>query len=258
MNNEMSFQQKSLFQQGYQSYTPEELKQLEWGLRFTPSACTSLTILALIMQWPLLAFVVSALGIWAFFFPAAHPMDLLYNHFIRKPFGAVALPPNPLQRRMACLSAGILNFVIGVLFLASMTNTAYAVGLMLVTLQIIVITSHFCVLSWMYEGVMRLVGRWEVPISIEETKSLLQKGAQIIDVRSELEFSKGHLKDAINIPVDDIENHASELNGKTSLVCCASGMRSQIAHHKLTAAGVSNVYDIGSINALKADLPMSQ
>jgi len=76
MNNEMSFQQRSLFQQGYQSYTTEELKQLEWGLRFTPSACTSLTILALIMQWPLLAFVVSGLGIWAFFFPAAHPMDL--------------------------------------------------------------------------------------------------------------------------------------------------------------------------------------
>lgn len=257
MNNEMSFQQKSLFQQGYQSYTTEELKQLEWGLRFTPSACTSLTILALMMQWPLLAFIVSGLGIWAFFFPAAHPMDLFYNQLIRKPFGAVALPPNPLQRRMACLSAGILNFVIGLLFLASMSNAAYAVGLMLVTLQLIVITSHFCVLSWMYEGFMRLLGRWEVPLSLNETKSLLQKGAQIIDVRSELEFSKGHLENAINIPVDDIESHSSELKDKTTLVCCASGMRSQIAHHKLRQAGVQNVYDIGSISALKNSVPMS-
>jgi len=257
MNDEMSFQQKSLFQQGYQSHTTEELKQLEWGLRFTPSACTSLTILALLMQWPLLAFFVSGLGIWAFFFPATHPMDLLYNHLIRKPFGAIALPPNPLQRRMACLSAGILNFVIGLLFLASMSNAAYAVGLMLVTLQLIVITSHFCVLSWIYEGIMRLLGRWEVPLSVEETKSLIHKGAQIIDVRSELEFSKEHLENAINIPVDDIENHTSELGDKTILVCCASGMRSQIAHHKLSQAGVQNVYDIGSINALKTSIPMS-
>ncbi|MBL4607117.1 MAG: DUF4395 family protein, partial [Pseudomonadales bacterium] len=202
MNDEMSFQQKSLFQQGYQSYTSEQLKQMEWGLRFTPAACTSLTILALIMQWPLLAFVVSGLGIWAFYFPSAHPMDLIYNHVIRKAFGAVALPPNPLQRRMACLSAGILNFAIGVLFLASMANAAYAVGLMLVTLQLIVITSHFCALSWMYEGIMRLLGRWEVPISAEETKKLLATGAQIIDVRSALEFSKGHLENALNIPVD--------------------------------------------------------
>lgn len=109
----------------------------------------------------------------------------------------------------------------------------------------------------MYEGFMRLLGRWEVPLSLNETKSLLQKGAQIIDVRSELEFSKGHLENAINIPVDDIESHFSELKDKTTLVCCASGMRSQIAHHKLRQAGVQNVYDIGSISALKNSIPMS-
>ena len=257
MNDEMSFQQKSLFQQGYQSYTTEELKELEWGLRFTPAVCTSLTIVALIMQWPALAFIVSGLGIWAFFFPTAHPMDVIYNQFIRKLFGAVELPPNPLQRRMACLSAGILNFAIGLLFLGSMPLAAYGVGLMLVTLQLIVISSHFCALSWMYEGVMRLLGRWEVPISMEETSRLIDQGAQIIDVRSELEFSKGHLENAINIPVDDIENRSSDFSRKTTLLCCASGMRSQVAHHKLTQAGIDNVYDIGAINTLKSRIPMA-
>lgn len=37
----MSFQQRSLFQQGYQRFTPAELKQLEWGLRFMPAACST-------------------------------------------------------------------------------------------------------------------------------------------------------------------------------------------------------------------------
>jgi hypothetical protein len=34
----LNFQQKSLTQQGY-DYTPEELRKLDWGLRFTPVLC---------------------------------------------------------------------------------------------------------------------------------------------------------------------------------------------------------------------------
>ena len=248
MNDELNFQQQSLFQQGYQSYTAAELKQLEWGLRFTPAACTSLTILSLIMQWPALAFMVSVLGIWAFFFPAAHPMDLFYNSYIRHVFNAAALPPNPLQRRMACLSAGILNFLIAVFFISESYIAAYSIGIMLVILQLIVITSHFCMLSWIYEGIMRILGRWELPLSPEEAQKLLDQGAQLIDVRSAVEFAKSHTDGAINIPVDNIIEHTDALSDQTSLLCCASGLRSQIAHKKLIAAGVSNVYDIGSIS----------
>ena len=67
---ELSFQQKSLFQQGYQHYSAQELKQLEWGLRFTPAVCSSITAYGLYAQQPWILFLVGLLGMWAFFFPA--------------------------------------------------------------------------------------------------------------------------------------------------------------------------------------------
>ncbi|CAN0602708.1 unnamed protein product, partial [Ectocarpus sp. 12 AP-2014] len=137
---ELSFQQRSLFQQGYQSYSAAELKQLDWGLRFTPSACSALTLVGLILELPWLLFAVSFLGIWAFFAPAAHPMDLIYNHGVRHLFGAVALPPNPLQRRLACLAAGVMNAGAAFLFLGGMPTAAWIVGGILLVLHVIVIT----------------------------------------------------------------------------------------------------------------------
>ena len=65
----MTFQQRSLFQQGYQRYDPQELKQLEWGLRFTPAACSLIAAYGLYTQQPAVLFAVAVLGFWAFFFP---------------------------------------------------------------------------------------------------------------------------------------------------------------------------------------------
>ena len=195
-SNKAPFQHRCLQQQGYQSQGPKELRELEWGLRFTPAACSAITAVALYYQLPTLLFAVSALGMWAFFAPAAHPMDLIYNHGIRHLFGAVKLPPNPLQRRLACLAAGVMNSSAALLFLVGLPTAALVVGVSLLVLQAIVICTHFCTLSWMYEGLMRALGRWKAPISSEETCSLLAKGAQLIDVRSPSEFARGHLDGA--------------------------------------------------------------
>ncbi len=241
------FQQRSLYQQGYQSYSSEELTQMKWGLRFTPSACTAMTITALALQLPWLALVVSALGIWAFYFPAAHPMDLIYNHGVRHVIGAVKLPPNPLQRRLACLSAGVMNFMVGIAFLLTWNSTAYVIGGILVVLQLIVITTHFCMLSWFYEMGMRMLGKWSEPISSDEALQHVQNGAQIIDVRDPSEFADKHLKNAINVPVDTIEQEADKWLDKAILVYCASGFRSQIALQKFQQHGHTRVFDMGNI-----------
>ena len=82
----MSFQHRSLVQQGYQQYTPQQLTEMEWGLRFTPTACALIALYGLVTQQPWVLFTVAALGVWAFLAPAAHPMDLLYNHLIRPLF----------------------------------------------------------------------------------------------------------------------------------------------------------------------------
>ena len=249
--SDLDFQQRSLYQQGYQCYSPEDLKQMEWGLRFTPSICTAMTITAMVLQLPWLALLVSALGIWAFFFPAGHPMDLIYNHGVRHFFGARKLPPNPLQRRLACLSAGIMNFMVGIAFLLSWNNTAYVIGGILVVLQLIVISTHFCMLSWIYELVFKMLGKWSKPITSEDARKLYQKGAQIIDVREPNEFANEHLKNAINIPVDSIEQIADSWLGKPILLYCASGFRSQIALGKFHQHGHTQVFDMGSLNQVR-------
>ena len=43
---------------------------------------------------------------------------------------------------------------------------------------------------------------------------LLQEGAIILDVRSKGEFEGGHIKGALNIPVDQLRNNFSKLKDK--------------------------------------------
>jgi len=244
---DLSFQQKSLFQQGFQKYSPQELKQLEWGLRFTPAACTLIAAIGLYLQQPAILFSVAVLGFWAFFFPAGHPMDMLYNNAIRPLFGATRLPANPFQRRLACLSAGVMNIMAGVLFLAGFPVAALVVGITLLVLQAIVITTHFCTLSWMYEGAMRLLGKWHKPVEIDNARQLLQGGAKLVDVRSPTEFAHGSLDGAVNIPLEELQDHLGVLEKLECLLFCASGTRSHIATEKLKSFGLNSVHNLGAM-----------
>lgn len=251
---DLSFQQKNLFQQGFQTYTAEELKQIQWGLRFTPSVCSLITLYALATQNVVLLFAVALLGMWAFFFPAGHPMDLIYNHGIRKLFNAVKLPPNPLQRRLACAAAGVMNTVAAIFFIFEMPMAALITGGLLLVLQAIVIFTHFCTLSWMFEGVMRVFGKWSVPVAEETAKQLVANNALIVDVRGPDEFAGEHLYSAVNYPLEQLEETLDALKEKPLLVYCASGTRSQIAKQKLEKLGLTEVYDLGSLERAKSIL----
>jgi len=77
-------------------------------------------------------------------------MDLIYNHGIRHLFTAVKLPENPFQQRLACFAAGLMNAIAASLFLIQRPTAALLLGAVLLTLQAIVILTHFYTLSWMY------------------------------------------------------------------------------------------------------------
>ena len=55
-----------------------------------------------------------------------------------------------------------------------------------------------------------------------------QRGAVIIDVRTQLEWDEGHLPNAIHIPLSNLKDHASEIKNmnKPVIVHCKSGVRS--------------------------------
>ena len=71
-------------------------------------------------------------------------------------------------------------------------------------------------------------------------KTLVNKGAIIVDVRSASEFNSGHVTGAINIPLELINSKVADLKkrNKPVITCCRSGMRSGMAKSTLTAAGI--------------------
>ncbi len=243
---DLSFQQRSLFQQGYQHYSAAELKQLDWGLRFTPAVCSAITAYGLYAQQPYVLFFVGFLGMWAFFFPAGHPMDLFYNHVVRHAFGAIKLPKNPFQRRLACFAAGIMNTTAAVLFLTGYPAIAIVVGVALLVLQMIVITTHFCTLSWMYEGLMRVLGKWKIPVALDKARTLIEAGAMVVDVRSQAEYAEKSLDCTVNLPLENLDSSTEQFKGKAALVFCNSGTRSHIAVEKLKQHGIENVHNLGA------------
>ena len=85
---------------------------------------------------------------------------------------------------------------------------------------------------------------------------LVQQGAIILDVRSKAEFAGGHIKGAINIPVNVLNNHLGQLKdkNKTIITCCASGMRSASAKSILKSKGYTNVYNGGGWSSLHSKL----
>lgn len=81
---------------------------------------------------------------------------------------------------------------------------------------------------------------------------LIKNGAVILDVRSKDEFKSGHIKGAVNIPVNTLESNLSKLKDKnqTVITCCASGMRSASAKAILKNNGYTDVYNGGGWTSL--------
>ena len=83
--------------------------------------------------------------------------------------------------------------------------------------------------------------------SAGELRALLAKGAQILDVRTKVEFQTQAHPKAINIPLNQLEARVKELDrNRPLLVCCESGSRSSVAVAILKRAGFTEVANLGS------------
>ena len=79
----------------------------------------------------------------------------------------------------------------------------------------------------------------------------------IIDVRTESEYQQGHIKNAINIPKESIDESVSEIltdKDQLLLVYCRSGNRSKQASEKLAKLGYSNIYEFGGITDFPGEI----
>ena len=91
---------------------------------------------------------------------------------------------------------------------------------------------------------MKMLGLWNEPISQFEAEQLISNGAIMVDVREPNEYGDGHIPGAINVPLSTVEG-SKELQGKSVILYCRSGMRSLDAMKKLQKKGHKEVYNFG-------------
>ncbi len=88
-------------------------------------------------------------------------------------------------------------------------------------------------------------------ISAEQAKILIGKGAQLLDVRSELEFKQGSKPGALNIPLPKLPQNAKHMDSsKPVIVYCRTGGRSAQAQMLLENMGFQNVHNAGALSNL--------
>lgn len=88
-----------------------------------------------------------------------------------------------------------------------------------------------------------------------DLKTFHQQGATIVDVRTPQEFASGHIKGAINIPLDTLDRDYKKIKQpeKGVITCCASGMRSSVGKRILKSKGI-NAQNGGGWSSLQHQL----
>lgn len=98
-------------------------------------------------------------------------------------------------------------------------------------------------------------------ISVDTFASQYDSKPLVFDVRKKSEFDSEHVVDAINIPLNEINNHLAEFpKDKPFILHCAGGYRSMIAASILKSRGWENFVDVeGGMSAiLKTSVPKTE
>lgn len=104
-----------------------------------------------------------------------------------------------------------------------------------------------------------LVGKIERMTSVALSEMLASKAPPlVVDVRSEKEWSAGHIDGSLNLPLNHLRERANEIPSDRQVVIhCEGGYRSAIAVSLLAATGKTNIFDlVGGYKAwLASQLP---
>lgn len=100
-------------------------------------------------------------------------------------------------------------------------------------------------------------------VSIDDLAAAQAKGAVIVDVRTDDEWSQGHVPGAIHVPVDQVDpanNTIKTLNKDAPIYfICAAGGRSARAADRMAAAGYHALNVLGGTNAwVEKGLPLEK
>jgi phage shock protein E len=86
-------------------------------------------------------------------------------------------------------------------------------------------------------------------VSRKAAADYVRRGAFVVDVRSPREFNAGHLSQAFNIPLDELEGMLPQkIKNKDCIILlhCGTGLRSKKAQERLQQIGYKHVFNLGS------------
>jgi len=99
---------------------------------------------------------------------------------------------------------------------------------------------------------------------VEATDLINRRDAVVVDVRPTVDFAKGHIINAINIPMNgfkkQIPTTLQKHKGKPIVISCRSGSQSSAACQQLRKEGLEEVFNLrGGILAWEsANLPLTR
>jgi rhodanese-related sulfurtransferase len=98
---------------------------------------------------------------------------------------------------------------------------------------------------------------------LQATEMINHQDAVVVDVRPAADFAKGHIINAINIPMNGFKNQIATLTkhkGKPIILNCRSGAQSAMACSQLRKEGFEQVFNLrGGIMAWEAaSLPLTR
>ena len=100
-------------------------------------------------------------------------------------------------------------------------------------------------------------------LSAMQAVRLMNQGALVIDLRSKERYDAGHIVDARNVPVAELESQADALKkwrDKSVITYCDSGTNGAGAARSLMKLGFTKVFNLqGGLNAwVKDNLPLAK
>lgn len=167
--------------------------------------------------------------------PDSHPLHfkLIYEVPTGKILGAQAIGKGNVDKRIDVIAAMIhMNAT-----LEDLKDLELSYSPLLGTAKDVVNQAALVALN-------QLHGRYQ-EVKVSDVRKLVEENAFIIDARERREFERGHLKNAVNIPLSEFRKRLDEIpKDRPVYIHCRSGQRSYNMVMALKNMGYDNVYNI--------------
>lgn len=125
-----------------------------------------------------------------------------------------------------------------------------------------ILVTLFVILAWLVfsDSINRRLSGLQLLGANEAVRLINQHKGKFVDIREQDEFTKEHIAESINVPLNKITEEKSLLKDKTKpvVLVCASGQRAKSAAKQFRRQGFEQVYVLsGGLNAWReAKLPL--